>query len=220
MKHLILKDINLLTIANGLLPLIWLLLSYNVKSKGDTLYAKALFHTCLFIMVFAISLLLTKHDDNSNVDIILNSLPIDRKTIVKSRYITIAMYIIFISVGFFTAFHLVNPMLSRFFGSITINLYDILFIIGLILMFFSLYLPLHFLSLGRTSAFNEGFIMVLILIPALVVKFSEKFLDEKIINALLNKGFNNFAFILLGFGIVLYMLSLQVSKGIYKRKEF
>ncbi|NLY84993.1 MAG: hypothetical protein GX077_01400, partial [Tissierellia bacterium] len=63
MKHLILKDVKVLSIANILMPLIWWLLSYNVKTRGNTLYAKSTFFIFIFIMILFISFLLARYDD-------------------------------------------------------------------------------------------------------------------------------------------------------------
>lgn len=220
MKHLILKDVKVLSIANILMPLIWWLLSYNVKTRGNTLYAKSTFFIFIFIMILFISFLLARYDDNSNIDVTLNSLPIDRKTIVRARYISIALYTVFISLGFFIVFNLTFTRFARIFGSVSASFLDMLFIIGLALIFYSFYLPFHYLSLGKAYTFIQIFVAILILLPVLILKYGERLLSIDLINTLFNTGFRNLVFILLGLGIVLYLLSLQLSKLIYNSKEF
>ncbi|NLK43347.1 MAG: ABC-2 transporter permease [Tissierellia bacterium] len=220
MKHLILKDVKVLTIANMTMPIVWWLLSYNVKVRGNTFYAKTLFYSFFFITIFVISLLLTRYDENSNIDIILNSLPIDRRLIVRARYISIALYTVFISLGFFIVFNLTFTRFARIFGSVSASFLDMLFIIGLALIFYSFYLPFHYLSLGKAYTFIQIFVAILILLPVLILKYGERLLSIDLINTLFNTGFRNLVFILLGLGIVLYLLSLQLTKLIYNSKEF
>lgn len=220
MKHLILKDVKVLSIANILMPLIWWLLSYNVKTRGNTLYAKSTFFIFIFIMILFISFLLARYDENSNIDVTLNSLPIDRKTIVRARYISIALYTIFISIGFFIVFNLSYTRFARIIGSISTNLFDILFVFGVASIFYSFYLPLYYFDLGKAKNFNEMFIGILIIIPVLILKYKDKLQSIELINTLFNTGFNNFALIVVAIGIVLYLLSLQLSKLIYNSKEF
>lgn len=220
MKNLILKDFRVLAIFNMIMPLAWIFLGYSVKQMGDTFFAKILFGTYIFMFIYLIPLLLTKNDANVNIDIILNSLPIDSKDIVRARYISILLYTIIISLGFFIAYNMTSTIYSEIIGSITMKISNLLFLMGLSLIILSLYLPFHYSSIRKAQTFNQFFYITLFFIQVITLKYSEKILSIDKIKYIVNMDSNKFVPVFIGFGIVLYLLSLQLSKSIYKRKEF
>ena len=141
MKDLIMKDFRLLTIFNMTTPLAWLALGLMVKTMGVTDFARAAFIGYSFFYMNLIPVQLTKSDEGSNIDIILNSLSIERGKIVLSRYTSILIYTIINIFGFYIAYGMTETVISRFLGHVHIGMVDLLFILGLSLIVLSFYLP-------------------------------------------------------------------------------
>ena len=97
---------------------------------------------------------------------------------------------------------------------------EILFVLGLFVLFLSVYLPFEFYNIGKVQVFNSIFYILLILLPNLVRKYVNEIVNSKIFRTLMKLDFNTFTMVLLGVSIISYVISLNISKGIYDKKEF
>ena len=117
------------------------------------------------------------------------------------------------------------PIISRIIFSITIagnpaTIWDVLFILGLSLVFFSIYLPSYYYNVGKAQAFNQIFYIILILLPNIISRFGNKVESTEIFRDIINMDWKIVILMFVGVGIVMYLISLQISKNIYKGKEF
>lgn len=220
MKYLVMKDIKLLRFMH-LLTLIWGIAAAYIGTIVDNIFkSKIIYGYGIFVMVYIFLIFSTQYNTKTKTDIIINSFPVNRNDVVRAKYVVTILYMIFSAVLVFISS---NIAISIFSKSLVINkatILDILFIISLSLIFFSIYLAFQYYNLGKAQAFGSIFYIFLIMAPNLLSKYAPKIETIKWINKLAKMDLKSFTFILLGFGIILYFISLQLSKQIYKAKEF
>lgn len=220
MKALVLKDIILLKFTNLYLALAGAMLAFSIMSYDELFLNQLSFVFVIYIFAFFGHLFLAKHEVKTQGDIILNSLPVKRREIVKARYLTIIIYSLIIGMFFFITSHLISFLIGVEFPGNPLSLWTILLTIGLTLLFFSIYLPFYYHSIGRLQLFNIGFFMFLVLIPNLF----QKYFDEQIIFSFFQRlmAFNLLIIgsLLLLMSLVLYYISLNIATKIYESKEF
>ena len=220
MKQLVIKDIRLLRFINLFILCGGLFFGYVGVSIDHVYKSKLVYGFAMFIMVYVVSMFSTQYDVKGKADMMLNSFPVDRYDIVKSKYISMGLYILFITGIVFLSSNISKIIFSTTTVGNPATIWDVLFILGLSLIFFSIYLPFHYYNVGKAQAFNQIFYIILILLPNIISRFGRKFENAEIFQNIINMDWKILILLFAGVGIIMYLISLQISKGIYKGKEF
>jgi len=189
----------------------------------DNIFKSKIFYPFLaFAMVYFVSIWISQKDLKNKGDILLNSLPINRKDIVEGRYLSIFTYILLITIYIFTISHIATILTKDIFPGATMSGLSLLLVIGLSLIIFSIYLPFQYYNIGKIQVFNQIFYILLIILPTILGRYLDKIMTSRLLIYFmnLNLSLNGIILIILGLGIVLYLISIQVSIIIYKHKEF
>ncbi|WP_333638109.1 ABC-2 transporter permease [Tissierella praeacuta] len=220
MKHLIMKDIRLLRIIN--LIIFWISLIFGcVGVSTENIYkSKLIYGFSIFIMIYIVSIFSTQHELKAKSDMMLNFFPVNRYDIVRAKYISMGIYIFAISGIVFISSNLFKIMMNGEIIGSPATIFDVLFIIGFSLMFFSIYLPFQYYSIGKAQAFSQIFYIFLIILPNIIGRFGSKIETTNIFKNIIVMDFGIFIFMFAVVGIILYLISLEVSKKIYSMKEF
>lgn len=220
MKALVIKEIKVLRFIN-LFILAWGLAAGLSGTMVEGIFmSKVIYGYGIFFMVFIYSMMSTQYSMKNRTDIVINSLPITRYDVVRAKYITVILYMLF---GALVVFISSNIAVRIFPNSLTNSnaiLQNMLLNIGLSLIFFSVYLVFQFYNIDKIQIFNAIFYMLFILAPNLLKRFIPNIVDAKWINKLSSMNLNKISLILVGIGIILYLISMEISKQIYKWKEF
>lgn len=219
MKNLVLKDMRLLGIFNVFLigtPLGLAVIGANFEdiNKSMTFYTMA-----ILIPVYILVIRMSINDMQSNVNPLLISLPVKKFDIVKSRYISILIYVLIISVIVFLSSNMTKSLFSDGTGT-TFNLTTMLFTTSIILLFLSVNIPFQYYDPRKTQLANALLYAFIILLPNLVRKFNLDIRANSIVKEILTLDFNLLALIFLVISLSMYTASLFVSKTIYSKKEF
>lgn len=217
MKHLIMKDFRILKTTILISTIVGLLFSY-ISSRVPTEYGSQIILSYVIIILGYIGLMFVGQKEiRAKSDIIFNSFPVKRDDIVKAKYVSIILYLLLISGIVYIGSNVFAILASNGTGA---RLREILFVLGLFVLFLSVYLPFEFYNIGKVQVFNSIFYILLILLPNLVRKYVNEIVNSKIFRTLMKLDFNTFTMVLLGVSIISYVISLNISKGIYDKKEF
>ncbi len=220
MKQLVMKDIRLLRFVNLFILVAGLFFGYVGVDINHIYKSKFIYGFAMFIMVYMVSTFSTQYDVKGKSDMMLNSFPVDRYDIVKSKYISMAIYILFITGIVFLSSNVFNIISKSVSDGNPATIWDVLLIGGLSLIFFSIYLPFHYYNVGKAQVFNQIFYILLILLPNIISRFGNKIEATKIFQNVINMDFKIIILMFAGVGVIMYLVSLQISKSIYKKKEF
>lgn len=220
MKYLVIKEIKVLRFVN-IFILAWGLAAGLAGTMVEGMFmSKVIYGYGIFFMVFIYSMMSTQYSMKNRTDIVINSLPITRYDVVRAKYITVILYMLF---GALVVFISSNIAVRIFPNSLTNSnaiLQNMLLNIGLSLIFFSVYLVIQFYNIDKIQIFNAIFYILFILAPNLLKRFIPNIADTKWSNKLSSLNLNKISLILIGIGMILYLISMQISKQIYKCKEF
>lgn len=172
------------------------------------------------IMLVYISILDSSYRDIKNKsEVVLNSFPIDRGNIVKGKYMIMILYIIMYSMSMWIVSKIFMPIIHG--GESQLEILWVLLIVTTInLMFFSVYYPLYFKSEDGLVTFSQVFRLIIIVLPSVLSRYIKKFPMDRIIYFVEKVGNIKTWIFLLVVAFVFYYISLQISKKIYKEKEF
>ena len=215
MKTLIKKDFKMVGTLTNMSFIILLLLLVVFFRLIDDVFFRFIYYIGLVLMMIGMAYSrIWAHDFYYKGDILLNSLPIDRKTIVASRYATVMLYILL--------FSLLTILLLYIFPSNAnlpaTNISEIINLTSIIISLLALYLPLYYLNGHkdkRTSDIGLFSFMALILIIRNTISN-----ENLIYRTISNLDLSQFSFILLAISLILYLGSLYISVKIYNNREF
>src|SRR5699024_5000328 len=132
---------------------------------ADVIQALSLIYGLMLIIIPLYGLI---KEEEKTKDLILKSLPIDKRDIVLARYLTVLIYILSISGIIF-----LSPFLFSFLydGSIAgklIPLSVLLYNVVIIMIFMSLFLPIQYLRRKISSVINVIVYLVIALSPKII----------------------------------------------------
>ncbi|SNT03377.1 ABC-2 family transporter protein [Anaerovirgula multivorans] len=219
MFYLVWKDLLLTKKINVLLLVLYALFISFVAAKMPIL-PEILYGFCILMFVYITTIYSNTYDEKGNSEIVLNSLPIKRKEIVKGKYISVVIsnlisgFIIIASTNIFA------------YGGLdftvrTAGFIDIILSFNLVSIIFSLYYPIYF-KLGGSKArlLNMLLYFLVFFTPSVLSRFSEKivaFIPRDGLFFLGNQLLLLFLFLLC---MVIYCLSYHISKGFYQQRDF
>ena len=198
------------TISFWFIMIVLILTSLTILGGGSPLHLTFIFTIILLSHLF-------QTDEKSKVNVYLASLPIERKVIVRGRYIFLALFVL----GMVTFGFLANKLIPNLSPTIewsqqfTIVVSALVCTILLILLSFILPIFYRFTFGIATLIFmgSVGFLSLLFFVSLLWKEgFLVNWLNEHIFSA-------NYIPPALGLAILLFGLSYRVSVAIFQRKE-
>lgn len=221
MYRLLMKDFMLLKKTLWVITFYSFLAFFLFSSEniGDVVYMMGISMISYLLVMY-----ITAFDDRNKSEILINSLPLIRKEVVRSRYISVFIFIITGTVFMYIAglilrgFHIIN--LTR-----GLQLMDLTGASVSILLLCSLYLPLFFkMGYMKAKLFNFAifglFFMVPPLIQGLINNMDKPQWIDELITSLSNISDWNLSLIFIGGMCIIYGLSYIISLQFYQRREF
>ena len=191
----------------------------GIRSKSEDILINTMYILSIFMITYFTIMYSNGYDQKNKADIILNSFPINKKDIVRGKY----LLVLFCSIGYsLFIIILTNVFILIGFGEggEPASIWDLIVAMDLILIFYSIYYPLYFKSEKGLAAFNQIIYMIIVLSPGIFARFGKILYGTKIFNAFMEMNIQKISIVLLGFAIIAYLISLQVSEIIYTKKEF
>lgn len=218
MKELILKDFRLLKYSNIIILVICLTGGYVGSTLDNIIISRLVYILVALMSSYLSSLLLGQRELKTKTDIIINSLPINRSLVVKSKYIFTVLYALVTSSIVYISSH-ISGYIFRDTSGVKMSPIDILAIIALILIFYSIYLFLYYFNFRRAQLFNQISYVLIILAPSLFERIGENIFKTRLFSYILNLNFNTVIILLIFLSIVFYMVSLGASIKVFKTKD-
>ncbi|HHV46731.1 MAG TPA: ABC-2 transporter permease [Tissierellia bacterium] len=219
MINLIKKDLRLSIKVNIFAVIYALFISATGLISNNPIIANLQYVLGIIILTFVAVIFTNGYDDKYRSEVVLISLPLDRKNIVRGKYISLLVFF-FISSGAVIVFTNILSMFGIANGGNIAGVQSAILAANIILLFYSIYYPIYFKVGEGLRTFNVVLWMALIMGPAVIGR-GFKALDQRgLLDKLMNIDLNTINLYLFGIVIVIYYISLQISKGIYMRREF
>ncbi len=219
MIGMIKKDLKLSIKINLIAVIYVLFISVNGLLSKDLLIGNIIYVLSIIIFTFVVVIYVNGFDDKYKSEVILNSFPLDRRNIVRSKYITLIIFIL-ISSAVIVALTNVLPMLLNIDGRASANIHTVIIAANVLLLFYSIYYPIYFKVGEGLRTFNTILWLLLVIGPNLLVKALKTLDQRKLLEILAHIDLDKINLYLLGISLIIYYLSLQISKKIYVKKEF
>lgn len=205
--------------------IIFILFSTQNIENQAVVYSKGVAYSIGTVMIgYTMIMYTTAYDDKNNSEVILNSLPLSRITIVLSRYLSVFIFGIIGMLSMVLAGFILNSlnilnisteMMTKSFIGGVVGLGGITF----------LYLPIYF-KFGYIKArmFNMVFFIIIFAGPMIIGKFldkSEKPLwINKLIEYLASQPDYIISLFIVGIAIMMGVISIIFSINMYRKREF
>lgn len=219
MKQLILKDVRSFGVYNILGLLLSLVVGYFAPSFENPIASNFIYALPIFITAFVFIIILTDKDSISSSESIFISMPVTKFDIVKSRYLTILLYMVVTSALLVLSSNISVALFDHINGR-TLSFIPIIFIFGIFIVFLSLFLPMQFHSSKMAQRYNLFFILFLGFFPRLLESLGIVELSQDTIQKIFNANYKVISPILLLISLFFYTISLFIAKGIYEKREF
>lgn len=197
--------------------------SFFIAAMGAYSYnyiISTLFYISGIVMIVVVfTMYANGYDDKYKSEMILNSLPIDRKNIVRSKYLILILFTI-VACGIVYLFTKSIFLLNYIEVDKSLNIQAAIIVMNIILLFYSIYYPFYFKIGEGMKTFNTILWISVILSPNLMKKGIEALERQGLLESILNIDIGIINIFILGFSLIIYYVSLQISKGIYIKKDF
>ena len=214
------KDFKVLKFMNLWMVFMGILFGFIGTTSIFSFGSNMIYGYGIFMMIYMFLMFSLQIEEKSKSYIMVSSLPGRRESIVGARYISTIIYLIFSIIFIFIVARVSIELFPLSLVTNSPSVFSILFIIGLSLIFVSIYLPFQYYYMSKTQIFNSLFYALLILLPNLINQYASKIEKIKWIHSLFSMNLKSLIIITLGIGVLMYIISLQVSQKIYKAKEF
>lgn len=219
MKELVMKDIRLVGMKNLFVLgacILWGVIAIFVDNAFISNYFYGL---GIFGNYFFVSNAIYTGELSSKSDALIISLPVKKFDIVKSRYLTMIIYIFStLCIMSLTSF-IAKKLFSNALGN-PLSLMGAFVIAGIMIVFTSIHIPFKYYD-HKSSQFLLGIMFMLVASSGKIIdRLSINLGNSSLINKLLTMNFVKIGVTLLALALVLYLISMFVSKGIYEAKEF
>lgn len=219
MISLIKKDLKLSVKVNIFAVIYALFISATGLISDNLILSNLLYVLGIVILTFVSVIFTNGYDDKYKSEVVLNSFPIDRRSIVRGKYITLIVFVT-ISSGAIILFTNILPMFNIIDSIGSANMHTAILAASIILLFYSIYYPFYFKIGEGLKTFNSVLWILLMIGPAMIGR-GFKALDQRgLLDKLMNIDLGTINLYLLGISLIIYYISLQISKGIYMRREF
>lgn len=219
MKQLIMKDIRLLGIMNLIIVAIGVFGGFFGIYVDEVYKSNYVYVFIIIIILFLVNNVLITKESRSNSDTLMISLPVKKFDIVKSRYISIIIYIFGALAIMYLTSNIVKMSFYDMMGS-PLELLEILIISSVILIFLSFYIPFQYYDQKNAQIFSAVLYLIAINIPNIMKRFSIDLKNSSFIKKVLTMDFGIIGLIFIVFSFILFLISSFISKAIYEAKEF
>ncbi|NMB27171.1 MAG: ABC-2 transporter permease [Tissierellia bacterium] len=219
MLNLVKKDLKLSKKINIFAVIYALFIATMGLTMPDHPVANILYVLGMVILIFISVIYTNGYDDKYKSEIILNSFPIDRKDIVRGKYISLIIYIIIAcsAVLIFTNIILKIGIITN---GRSANIWNAIFAANISLIFYSIYYPFYFKLGEGLRSFNTILWILMTVGPAIIGKSFKKLEEIGYLEKILSIDINKINLYLFIFSLMMFYVSLQISKKIYMGKEF
>ncbi|OPZ92130.1 MAG: hypothetical protein BWY74_01741 [Firmicutes bacterium ADurb.Bin419] len=219
MLNLIIKDI-LIQKKNFIFGLLYLgFFVFVFQSLGEAMFTGA-----IVAFVYLLTSGTFAYDDKNKADIMLNSLPIKRRDIVRAKYISLIVYMILGTIAF-SAISFIFVILKLPLSIYPITIQAFLGALFAISLMNSIFFPLMF-KLGYTRAkvanmlLFFAFFFGLPLVINNIISKENNILKSGIFDAINKQSDAVIGFAVLVISIIILLLSYMLSIKLYKQREF
>ena len=219
MINLIIKDLRLSRNVNIFAVIYVLFLAAMGLTQPISVAVHVLYIMSICMITFAVIIYDNGYDGRNSTEAILNSLPIDRVDIVKSKYASSLIFAVFNGIIMYIFTNLIKLFVAGVQGE-PMALWDISISIIIILMFYSLYYPFYFKMGEGMRTFNMILWVFIFILPSIVTKLGKKFQGTAILKNISEIDPNEGMFIFLAVSVIVYIISLTISKKLYLKREF
>lgn len=219
MKQLIMKDIRVLGLMNLIILIIAIGSGYMGTSISNIYKSNFIYGFAIVISIYLITARITTKEYKENSNTLIVSMPVKKFDVVKARYLFMIIYIIAISMIIYLSSNISRILFDDVSGN-SLGLVEISIISSLIIIYLVFNIPFQYYNIGKAQIVNAIFYMMIILTPNILNRYDINILDISLVKKLLTLNLNQLSITLFGTSILLYFISLFVSKFIYEAKEF
>ncbi|WFA08111.1 ABC-2 transporter permease [Tissierella sp. Yu-01] len=223
MINLIKKDLILSRMYIAIWSVFNLLLGFSIVLSESISSMYIRFAVYVMFLSFVVFLGMMENEIKNNADVLILSLPVDRKSIVTGKYVTYILILLFFSV--FHYFQVLYFIFSRNwntpyvpFGYISLNL--IFIAIGLGVITGAIVIFLYYLILYKKKEMAKfSTVIVYLMWPIGILSLGFNYEGSALEGVLMNE---NISIIFLGFlliSLIIYMLSMKASIYLYNKTE-
>lgn len=218
MFNLVKKDLKLSTKINIFAVAYAMFISVMGMNVPVDLPVNIMYILGIITFVFVSVIYSIGYDDKNKSEVVLNSFPIDRKDIVRGKYVTLLIFIFISCISVFLLTNIIKGLGVKPDGR-PADIWDIVAAMSLLLVFYSIYYPLYF-KLGDLRMFNSILWMLVFVGPTILAKLGKRFVTEDLMIKLSSLNLGQISLLIFIFSIAMYFISLQISKKIYMTREF
>lgn len=219
MFKLVKKDLKLSKKINVFGGIYALFIAAMGLTMPDYMIANLLYVLGMIILIFMLVIYTNGYDDKSKSEIIINSFPIDRRDIVRGKYLTLILFII-LGAGIILLFTKIISVLFIVDKSMSASLWNALFVANISLIFYSIYYPFYFKIGEGIRSFNTILWILVLIGPSIISKFIGRINAIGYLDKILSLDINKLNIYLLVLSLIIFYISLQISKKIYLEREF
>ncbi len=222
MIGLIIKDLRLSIKIKIFVIAYALVVSYIGISLPKHPVANIIYILFIVMGVFALTIYTNGMEDRYSTQIVLNSLPVNRDSIVAAKYITLVAYI---AISWIAVFAFTNILEAAGLGSgNTAGIWDFIIAACICIIFYSVYYPFYFRLGEGIRTFNQVLWIMVFILPTAIARLG-KSVESKgmlvdIYNRLSTLNLYNIALIVSVSLLVVFYISIQISKKLYRMREF
>lgn len=219
MFNLIKKDFILSRKINIFAVIYGLFIAAMGLTMPDPLMSTLLYVFGMIILIFITVIYTNGYDDKYKSEIILNSLPMDRKNIVRAKYMALILFIV-ISCGtvlIFTNIILKLGIASTGKGA---SIWNAIFVINISLIFYSIYYPIYFKVGEGLRSFNTILWILMVIGPSVLSKLMEGLNNIGYLGKIIDMDINRINIYVLILSLIMFYMSMKISEKIYRTREF
>ena len=219
MFNLVKKDLKLLRKMNIFVLLYVLFICAMGVFISDAPLANIIYILGMITLIFTSIIYTNGYDDKYKSEIVLNSFPIDRRNIVRGKYVSLIIYILLACGGVLIFTRIVEVVADGTRGG-SANIWNALLAMGVSLIFYSIYYPFYFKVGEGIRSFNTVLWVLMFVCPSIITKLMKRWGNIGQLEKILSMDINKISIYLLVFSLFIFYISLQISKIIYSQKEF
>ncbi|MDD2402646.1 MAG: ABC-2 transporter permease [Clostridia bacterium] len=198
---------------------VFILIAFNSPDSADAAYIMgAMMSSYLFIMGAC------AYEGKGNGEMILNSFPLRRKDVVRSRYISIFVFMFF-SLAVMGALGAIMKSIGLPYPQNYITMSDVMGVVASLLIVSSIYLPFYYkFGYIRARVFNMIMFLIFFFVPTYLVNYikenSEKEIIIQLTDILQTISLWQIAVIVMFIMLVIMFISYLISLSVYKKRDF
>jgi ABC-type transport system involved in multi-copper enzyme maturation permease subunit len=219
MLNLVKKDLKLLKKMNIFVLFYVLFICAMGVFASNNILANIIYILGMITLIFASIIYTNGYDDKYKSEIVLNSFPIDRRNIVRGKYVSLIIYILIVCSGILIFTHIVELVAAETSGR-SANIWNAILVMNISLIFYSIYYPFYFKVGESIRSFNAILYVLIFVFPAITGKLMKRLENTGQLEKILNIDINKISIYSLIFSLIIFYISMQISKGIYLKREF